>query len=104
MTLSQLKHSIWFIRNPKELQALRDADAKAGHFLDDGGEPILYGVYAGWNAIDVKRLTVTAVRARNITWQHWSRRPKGLRAGFCKRLGREVLFLAKSVKVQSRTW
>lgn len=96
-TLSQQKHDIWFVRSPEELQALRDADAKAGRWHDDGGEPILYGTYASWNTAGVDRLTVTNVRARNITWQHWGRRPKGLRAGFCKKLGREVLFIARSV-------
>lgn len=96
-TLSQKKHSIWFVRTPEELQALRDADAAAGRFIDDGGEPILYGAYSGWVQAGVDRLTVTNVKARNITWLGWGRRPKGLRAGFCKRLNREVLFIARSV-------
>lgn len=96
-TLSQQKHSIWFVRTPEELQALRDADAKAGRWHDDGGEPILYGAYAGWNTVGADSLTVTNVRARNITWLGWGRRPKFLRAGFCKKLGREVLFIARSV-------
>lgn len=94
VTLSQKKHSIWFVRSPEELQALRDSDAAAGRFIDDGGEPILYGPYAGWNTVGVDHLDVINVRARNITWQHWTRRPKGLLAGFCKNLGREVLFIA----------
>lgn len=65
--------------------------------MDDGVEPILYWTYAGWNTAGVDRLTVTNVRARNIAWQHRGRRPKGLCAGFCKKLDREVLFIAKSV-------
>lgn len=96
-TLRQQKHSIWFVRTQEELQALRDADAAAGRWHDDGGEPILYGPYSGWVQAGVDRLTVTNVRARNITWLGYGRRPKGLRAGFCAKLGREVLFIARSV-------
>ncbi len=90
--LSRGTNDIWIARTEAELQALRDADKADGRWHDDGGEPILYGAYSGWNACeDLKHITVV-VTAMRPKWQGWHRRPMGLRAGFCKRLNREVLF------------
>lgn len=86
-------HSIFIERTPSEFQALRDNDAAAGRWHDDGGEPILYGPYSGWNAIselDMLHVTVTSLRPK---WLGWGRRPKGLVQGFSKKLDREILFI-----------
>ena len=83
--------NVWIQRTEAEFQALRDKDAAAGRWHDDGGEPILYGAYGGWNhdMPEHFHVTVTAMRPK---WLGWGRRPKGLRAGFCTELKREILF------------
>jgi hypothetical protein len=94
VTLLQNLCSIWLKRTPEELQALRDADAAAGRFHDDAGEPILYGPYSGWTAIEVDTLEVTVTSLRP-KWEHYTRRPKGLSLGWCESLQRDVLFATK---------
>lgn len=89
--LTMQHHDVWLKRTPEEMQALRDADAAAGRWHDDGGEPILYGNYGGWPK-DCTRMTLVVTSCRP-QWNHgWHRRPKGLRAGWCEKLKREVLF------------
>jgi hypothetical protein len=85
ITLLVNKHTVWIKRTVEELRALQDADRDAGRFQDEGGEPILYSKYSGWpqDAHQVS-LVVTSCRPR---WHHWNRRPKGLRAGWCREAG-----------------
>lgn len=90
VTLVRNKHDIWLTRTEEELQALRDKDAAAGRWHDDGGEPILYGAYSGWPE-DAHQLTVRVTSCRG-KWSHWNRKPKGLRTGWCESLNREVMF------------
>lgn len=87
---------IWLKRTEAELEELRARDAKAGRWHDDGGEPILYGPYTGWNGAHgatlfegCLTLKVTGMRPK---WLSYHRRPKGLTAGWCEELQREVLF------------
>jgi hypothetical protein len=82
---------VWVQRTEPEFQALHDKDAAAGRWCDDGGEPIIYGPYSGWNHDQPAQfhVTVTAMRPK---WLGWGRRPKGLRAGWCEELNREILF------------
>jgi|SRR5579863_3719215 len=91
VVLDRNAHDIWVLRTPEEVQALRDADARAGRWHDDGGEPILYGPYSSWSVTTLPTLTVriTALRPK---WVAYRQRPKGLRAGWCELLKREVLF------------
>lgn len=93
LTLSQQSNSIFLLRTPEELAALKAADADAGRWHDDAGEPILYGAYSGWTALDVDTIEVTVTSLRP-KWNHYTRRPKGLVAGWCDSLNREVLFTA----------
>lgn len=94
VTLSRHNTSLYFKRTEQELQALRDRDAAAGRFIDDGGEPILYGPYSGWSVVgedcDTLEVTVTSLRPKG--WLGWGRRPKGLVGGWCEKLNRPVLF------------
>ncbi len=90
VTLLRQEHDIWTIRTPDELQALRDADTKAGRWCDDGGEPILYGPYNGWPE-NLMELTLTVTTCRP-DWLGYRKRPKGLREGYSTTLQRVVLF------------
>lgn len=94
IVLHQRLTSIWLKRTSEELQALRDADAKAGRYHDDAGEPILYGPFSGWNVLDTDliEVKVTSLRPK---WEHYTRRPKGLMSGWCESLNREVLFASR---------
>lgn len=90
--------SIWLTRTPEELEALKKRDAENGKFTDDSGEPILYGPYSGWTSLMSEdecpsiEVTVTSFRPK---WLSFQRRPKGLTAGWCESLNREVLFIRK---------
>ena len=90
VTLVRNKHDIWLIRTAEEVQALRDKDAAAGRWHDDGGEPILYGPYSGWPE-GTHQVTVRVTSCRP-QWRHWNRKPRGLRVGWCESLNREVMF------------
>lgn len=93
VTLSRQNSSLYFKRTEAEIQALRDADAKAGRWHDDGGEPILYGPYSGWSLLgddDTVEVVMTSKRPKG--WLGYGRRPKGLCGGFCPKLNRPVLF------------
>jgi hypothetical protein len=90
VVLLSSKHDIWLTRTATEVQALRDADAKAGRWHDDGGEPILYGAYASWPE-GTHQVTVRVTSCR-VQWRHWNRKPTGLRLGWCESLDREVIF------------
>lgn len=88
--------SMWIKSTPDELDELRLRDHDQGHWHDSAGEPILYGPYHGKFTFaptlrcDVKfTVTVTDCRPK---WEHYTRRPCDLRAGFCTELNREVLF------------
>lgn len=97
VSLSQRSSSIYLLRTDEELAALKKADAEAGRWHDDAGEPILYGAYSGWSSLeeldmDTIEVTVTSLRPK---WNHYTRRPKGLVGGWCEALNREVLFTQK---------
>jgi hypothetical protein len=72
--------NVWIPRTPEEMQALRDRDAAAGRWHDDGGEPILYGPYNGFPQ-DVNELEVTVTLTRKVEWTHWGNKPKFLLEG-----------------------
>ena len=95
LTLSQQSNRIFLLRTEDELAALKKQDADSGRWHDDAGEPILYGAYSGWTALEVDTLEVTVTSLRP-KWNHYTRRPKGLVAGWCDSLNREVLFTAES--------
>jgi len=85
---------VWILMTEEEIQALRDRDAAAGRWHDEGGEPIIYGPYSGWPREEFYdnrdlRVTITSTRPK---WLGWRKRPKGLRAGWCEELEREILF------------
>lgn len=98
VTLSRDNTTVYFKRTEAEIQALRDKDAAAGRWHDDGGEPILYGAYSGWMLLgDDQTIEVTVTAMRPKGWLGWGRRPKNLRGGWCEKLQRSVLFISKSV-------
>jgi hypothetical protein len=98
VTLYRAVDDIWILRTKEEVQALRDADARAGRWHDDGGEPILYGPYGSWSLVfspdtfDMQTALVVTVTALRPKWLHYRRRPKGLTAGWSETLQRDLLF------------
>lgn len=90
ITLLRNKHDIWIKRTEADIAALQEADRKAGRWCDDGGEPILYGPFKSWPE-DAHQLPIVVTSMRG-QWQGWHRKPKGLRTGWCEKLGVEVLF------------
>lgn len=90
VTLTLGNHA-WLYLTPDEFADIIAADRKAGNFMDSAGESILYSCYEGLNREQMPcTVTVTSLRPK---WKHYTRRPKGLTAGFCKTLNREVLFI-----------
>lgn len=94
VTFTQQASTIWLARTPEELQAVKDADIVAGRWHDDAGESILYSPYSGWVDVETNSIEVTVTSLRP-KWGHYTRRPKGLTAGWCESLNREVLFIRK---------
>ena len=87
------KHRAYLVRTEREIKALHDADARAGRWCDDGGEPIMYGNISAVHDRVIK-VTVTSLRVKPGLWNAWSSsKPKFLRTGWCEELKRDVLFV-----------
>lgn len=81
VNLERDKAKVWIPRTPEEMNALREADARAGRWCDEGGEPILYGPYTGWPE-GAEVLGVEVTKTRKITWTHYAcNKPKNLVEG-----------------------
>ena len=95
------EYVIYIERTEEEMQALRDADAKAGIFLDSAGEPRLYSPYGGWVDINSNdneiRVNVVSLRTKH-EWKHWRRKPRFLKEGTASINGvpRTVYFTERS--------
>lgn len=96
--VNRSSYDVWIPRTPEELQALRDRDIADGRFHDDGGEPILYGVYGGY-PIEVDELEVTVTLTRKVEWKHWHNKPKFLLEGAANIDGVERIVKFKQRKV-----
>ncbi len=92
LNLHRASSNVWLLLTEEEIQALRDRDAAAGRWHDDGGEPIIYGPYGGWPSGEKCQFLSVTVTNRRPKWIGWSKRPKRLCAGWCKDLRREILF------------
>jgi hypothetical protein len=92
--LSCRNHDTWVLKTEAELDEQRARDHQAGRFLDDGGEPILYGPYTSLGSLTDAPSVVLRVTSLRPKWAGYShrRRPRALRAGWCPLLKREVLF------------
>jgi len=90
VVLLRNKHDVWIRRTAEDVKAIHDANAAAGRWCDDGGEPIMVGPWKGWpDGVPQLTLVVTSCRGQ---WAGWHRKPKGLRTGFCAKLNCQVLF------------
>jgi hypothetical protein len=71
--------TVWYLRNPEDIEAQRARDIANGRTMTDDGETILYSKVGSFR---LKEDTIIIVTKRSkIEWPTWSRKPKHLTEG-----------------------